>query len=195
MMKKLVRIVAAACCLFGLTFPLERKADASATGTIIGTEVRMRKGAGTNTEIIGYFDDGEKVEVLKSNVNEGRKWYEVNRQDGTQGWVVSEYCRVPEGSLIPSETRLQDRKGKIIGTEVRMRSDPNQNADVLDYFEKGRSGHHSGCCRWRWTALDPGGTGKRGHRLGGFGLPAGNLIDWSNTGSYDTIYRTTTRRL
>lgn len=70
MMKKLVRIVAAACCLFGLTFPLERKADASATGTIIGTEVRMRKGAGTNTEIIGYFDDGEKVEVLKSNVNE-----------------------------------------------------------------------------------------------------------------------------
>ena len=135
MMKKLVRIVAAACCLFGLTFPLERKADASATGTIIGTEVRMRKGAGTNTEIIGYFDDGEKVEVLKSNVNEGRKWYEVNRQDGTQGWVAGEYCR--EGSLIPSETRLQDRKGKIIGTEVRMRSDPNQNADVLDYFEKG----------------------------------------------------------
>lgn len=135
-MKKLVRIVAAACCLFGLTFPLERKADASATGTIIGTEVRMRKGAGTNTEIIGYFDDGEKVEVLKSNVNEGRKWYEVNRQDGTQGWVAGEYCRVPEGSLIPSETRLQDRKGKIIGTEVRMRSDPNQT-DVLDYFEKG----------------------------------------------------------
>lgn len=137
MMKKLVRILAAACCLLGLTFPLERKADASATGTIIGTEVRMRKGAGTNTAIIGYFEDGEKVEVLKSNVSEGRKWYEVNRQDGTQGWVAGEYCRVPDGSLIPSEARLQDRRGKIIGTDVRMRSDPNQNGDVLDYFEKG----------------------------------------------------------
>lgn len=137
MMKKLGRILAALCCLLGLTFPMERKVEASAAGTIIGTEVRMRKGAGTDTEILGYFEDGEKVEVLKSNVNEGRKWYEVSRKDGTLGWVAGEYCRVPEGSLIPSVTRLEDRKGRITGTEVRMRSDPNQNGDVLDYFTKG----------------------------------------------------------
>ena len=87
MMKKLGRILAALCCLLGLTFPMERKVEASAAGTIIGTEVRMRKGAGTDTEILGYFENGEKVEVLKSNVNEGRKWYEVSRKDGTlAGW-------------------------------------------------------------------------------------------------------------
>lgn len=136
-MKKMGRIIAALCCLLGLTFPMDRKADAAADGTIIGTEVRMRKGAGTDTEILGYFEDGEKVEVLKSNVNEGRKWYEVSRKDGTLGWVAGEYCRVQEGALIPSETRLQDRKGRITGTEVRMRSDPSQNGDVLDYFAKG----------------------------------------------------------
>lgn len=136
-MKKMGRIIAALCCLLGLTFPMDRKADAAAAGTIIGTEVRMRKGAGTDTEILGYFEDGEKVEVLKSNVNEGRKWYEVSRKDGTLGWVAGEYCRVQEGTLIPSETRLQDRKGRITGTEVRMRSDPSQNGDVLDYFAKG----------------------------------------------------------
>lgn len=136
-MKKMGRIIAALCCLLGLTFPMDRKADAAAAGTIIGTEVRMRKGAGTDTEILGYFEDGEKVEVLKSNVNEGRKWYEVSRKDGTLGWVAGEYCRVQEGDLIPSETRLQDRKGRITGTEVRMRSDPSQNGDVLDYFAKG----------------------------------------------------------
>lgn len=136
-MKKMGRIITALCCLLGLTFPMDRKADAAAAGTIIGTEVRMRKGAGTDTEILGYFEDGEKVEVLKSNVNEGRKWYEVSRKDGTLGWVAGEYCRVQEGALIPSETRLQDRKGRITGTEVRMRSDPSQNGDVLDYFAKG----------------------------------------------------------
>lgn len=136
-MKKMGRIIAALCCLLGLTFPMDRKADAAAAGTIIGTEVRMRKGAGTDTEILGYFEDGERVEVLKSNVNEGRKWYEVSRKDGTLGWVAGEYCRVQEGALIPSETRLQDRKGRITGTEVRMRSDPSQNGDVLDYFAKG----------------------------------------------------------
>ena len=51
--------------------------------------------------------------------------------------AAGEYCRVQEGALIPSETRLQDRKGRITGTEVRMRSDPSQNGDVLDYFAKG----------------------------------------------------------
>lgn len=99
MMKKLGRILAALCCLLGLTFPMERKVEASAAGTIIGTEVRMRKGAGTDTEILGYFENGEKVEVLKSNVNEGRKWYEVSRKDGTLGWVAGEYCRVPSFRL------------------------------------------------------------------------------------------------
>ena len=136
-MKKMGRIIAALCCLLGLTFPMDRKADAAAAGTIIGTEVRMRKGAGTDTEILGYFEDGEMVEVLKSNVNEGRKWYEVSRKDGTLGWVAGEECRVQAGALIPSETRLQDRKGRITGTEVRMRSDPSPNGDVLDYFAKG----------------------------------------------------------
>ena len=136
-MKKMGRIIAAVCCLLGLTCHVDGKADAAASGTIIGTEVRMRKGAGTDTEILGYFEDGEKVEVLKSNVNEGRKWYEVSRKDGSLGWVAGEYCRVQEGDLIPSETRLQDRKGRITGTEVRMRSDPSQNGDVLDYFAKG----------------------------------------------------------
>lgn len=169
-MKKMGRILAALCCLLGLTFPMERKADASAAGTIIGTEVRMRKGAGTDTEILGYFEDGEKVEVLKSNVNEGRKWYEVTRKDGSQGWVAGEYCRVPEGSLIPSVTRLEDRKGRITGTEVRMRSDPNQNGGCAGLLHQRGNRHHPGCCRRRRPPLDQGPAGKWGYRLGGFCL-------------------------
>ena len=144
-MKKMGRILAALCCLLGLTFPMERKADASAAGTIIGTEVRMRKGAGTDTEILGYFEDGEKVEVLKSNVNEGRKWYEVTRKDGSQGWVAGEYCRVPEGSLIPSVTRLEDRKGRIHrhGSADAQRSQPERGCAGL--LRQRGNRHHPGC--------------------------------------------------
>jgi len=139
MMKKMIRIAAVLCCLLGLSFPVDRKADAAATGTIIGTDVRMRLGAGTNTDIEGYFEDGESVEVLKSNVAGGRKWYQVTRSNGETGWVAGEYCRVPEGSRIPSEALAEERKGRIIGTEVRMRGDPNTNGDVLDYFTNGET--------------------------------------------------------
>lgn len=138
-MKKWSRIIAAALCVFGLGAPLGEKAEAASDGTIIGTEVRMRKGAGTDTEIIGVFDNGEVVTVLKSDVDGGRKWYEVTRKNGTTGWVAGEYCQVVETALIPSVNRMNDRQGKITGTEVRMRSDPSRNADVLDYFEKGET--------------------------------------------------------
>ena len=134
-MNKVGRILAALCCALGLTFPLER-VDAAAPGTIIGTEVRMRSGAGTNTDILGYFEDGEAVTVLQSDVRGGRKWYQVTRKNGVTGWVAGEYCRVADTGTVPSATFAADRKGRITGTEVRMRGDPSENGDVLDYFEK-----------------------------------------------------------
>ncbi len=106
-------------------------------GTITGTDVRMRSGAGLNTEIMGYFENGETVKVLKSDVEAGMKWYQVTRSDGSTGWVSADYCNVPEGTKVPTTTVTSEKKGRITGTEVRMRSDPNTNADILDYFEKG----------------------------------------------------------
>lgn len=104
-------------------------------GTITGTEVRMRNGAGINTEIMGYFEKGEVVEVLKSDVVSGMKWYQVKRTNGMTGWVSSDYCSLEEDAKVPAETAKQDKKGRIVGTEVRMRSDPSLNADVLDFFK------------------------------------------------------------
>ena len=106
-------------------------------GTITGTDVRVRSGAGLDTEILGYFEKGETVKVLKSDVEAGMKWYQVTRSDGTTGWVSADYCSIPEGTQIPTTTVTSEKKGRITGTEVRMRSEPNTNADVLEYFEKG----------------------------------------------------------
>ena len=103
-------------------------------GTITGTEVRMRSGAGTATDILGYFEKGEVVEVLKSDVVGGTKWYQVTRTNGATGWVSGDYCSVAEGANVPSTTTGGEKKGKITGTEVRMRSDPSLDADILNYF-------------------------------------------------------------
>ncbi len=47
-------------------------------GKITGTDVRLRTGAGTNTDIVDYFEEGETVEIT------GRKnnWYQVKRDNG-----------------------------------------------------------------------------------------------------------------
>ncbi len=107
-------------------------------GTITGTEVRMRNGAGTASAILGYFTKGEVVQVLKSETVNGAKWYNVRRADGTTGWVSADYCGLNGESVSEVETPVE-KTGKIVGTEVRMRSEPSLDADVLAYFNNGET--------------------------------------------------------
>lgn len=105
-------------------------------GTITGTEVRMRSGAGTTSAILGYFTKGEVVEVLKSDLVNGAKWYNVRRNDGTSGWVSADYCGLNGDTGAEVETTVE-KTGKIVGTEVRMRSEPSLDAAVMAYFDNG----------------------------------------------------------
>lgn len=65
--------------------------DASSqTGVITGTEVRMRKYNNVNSEILGYFDKGERVAIL-DNVD---GWFKVHRSNNTTGWVSGDFCKI-----------------------------------------------------------------------------------------------------
>lgn len=59
------------------------------TGIITATEVRMRQYNNTNSEILGYFNKGERVTIL-SNV---AGWYKVRRSDNSIGWVLGDFCK------------------------------------------------------------------------------------------------------
>lgn len=58
------------------------------TGIITGTEVRIRSGTGTNTDILGYFEKGEQVTILEVQ----EKWSKVQRSNGQIGWVSNDFC-------------------------------------------------------------------------------------------------------
>lgn len=62
---------------------------AVANGQIVGTEVRIRTGPGTNYDILGHFANGEYVSIQQTV--EG--WYCVQRASGTVGWVSAQFCR------------------------------------------------------------------------------------------------------
>ena len=105
---------------------LESGASWNATGQITGSDVRMRTGPSTNSDIIGYFDNGEYVTIIsRANVN----WYYVARNNGQRAYVHADYCRVVSTTPIAS--------GQITGTGVRMRADPSTNSDIIGYFEDG----------------------------------------------------------
>ena len=82
----------------------------------------MRRGPGLDQDIIGIFDDGEALSVLKSDVASGMKWYEVTSQ-WSYRLIAADYCVVADEYNVPSGAVQNGRKGVITGTEVRMRGD------------------------------------------------------------------------
>lgn len=66
--------------------------SAGASGTITGTEVRMRASYSTDSEVLGYFENGETVAILDDVTSAGQRWLKVRRSDGSVGWVSADFC-------------------------------------------------------------------------------------------------------
>ena len=104
-------------------------------GSIVGTEVRLRAQPGLNTKILGVLQDGEQVRLGKQQMADGLSWTYVARKNNDVGWVATQYCKMVSESFPANNAE----KCLITGEDVRMRSEPNVNADVLDLFVKGEN--------------------------------------------------------
>ena len=57
--------------------------------TVIADLLRIRKGPGTDTEVVGSYYNGEKVRILEVTTGkDGVKWGRTNR-----GWVCMDYLK------------------------------------------------------------------------------------------------------
>ena len=63
--------------------------DGKKYGMVTGTEVRMRKGPGTDTEIIGEFQKGTRLEILEKKGN----WYKVVNTNTFIGWISGDFFK------------------------------------------------------------------------------------------------------
>ena len=116
------------------------------TGTISGDDVRMRSGAGTGSSVIGTYDKGTKMSVIGASGN----WYQVS-YNGKTGYVSADYMKLTVGntgsssssSSTPAPTSSAGTtvsggfKASVIGTSVRLRSQPNTSSDTLGYYSNG----------------------------------------------------------
>lgn len=52
----------------------------------------MRAGPGTNYDIIGVFQKGEKVKEVDIQMSTKSTWVKVQRANGQVGWVSGKFC-------------------------------------------------------------------------------------------------------
>ncbi len=121
------------------------------TGTVSGNDVRMRSGASTSSSIVGTYDKGTKMSVIGASGN----WYKVSYNNKT-GYVSADYMKLSVGSTANTSTTSTTTttttttstattttsngfKASVIGTSVRLRSQPNTSSATLGYYSNGVS--------------------------------------------------------
>lgn len=67
------------------------------TGTIeVSSSLNLRKGPGTNYDVIGYLKNGDTGEIIgEDTASNGKIWYKMNI-NGKTGWASSSYVKVTE---------------------------------------------------------------------------------------------------
>ena len=101
-------------------------------GIIAGTDVRLRQQPGLNSKILDVLQENEQVRLGKQQMVDGLSWTYVVRKNNDIGWAATQFCKKTVGKSVSDSIE----KGIIVGEDVRLRSEPNLNSDILDLLAK-----------------------------------------------------------
>lgn len=97
------------------------------TGVITGSDVRMRKGAGTSYAVVGTYAKGTKMTITGSK----QGWYKVS-YNGKTGYVSADYMR-----LSPKTAYSSTKTGTVKGSSVRLRMGPSTSFTTVTTVSSG----------------------------------------------------------
>lgn len=95
----------------------------AATGTVSGSSVNVRKEASTSSDKVGTLNSGDTVEVGDSTDADGYTWYAVTLEDGTTGYVVSNYITVSDDTSSEASSDASGEASTESTTETATESD------------------------------------------------------------------------
>ena len=104
------------------------------TGTIQGTDVRVRSGPDTSYSILGEENSGVSFAVTGVSGS----WLKVSYNNGV-GYVKSTYLSVGAESSADTEVSAMSGTGTINGTTVRLRSGPSTSHEILGTYDTGKT--------------------------------------------------------
>lgn len=113
------------CALCGATE--SRDANAGQMGTITGSDLRIRAGAGTGYAIKGYLQRGDRVEILETKQVGSVLWGRIDN-----GWISMDYVELDE-----VEPEPQVLKGTVTAYSLCVRSNAGLNYAIKSHLPRG----------------------------------------------------------
>lgn len=100
----------------------------------VSSSLRVRSKANTNSSVLGYLHNGEKVNII----GKSGSWYKISFR-GKIGYVYGSYIK--EGSSHTPSTANFSGKGKVVHvtTSLRVRSGATISSSVLGYLYQGNT--------------------------------------------------------
>ena len=100
----------------------------------VSTNLRVRSSANTNSKVLGYLHNGEKVNIIEKTGS----WYKIDF-NGKIGYVHGDYIK--EGESNTNSVTNSSKKGKVINvtTSLRVRSGASTSHSVIGYLYKGNT--------------------------------------------------------
>lgn len=129
--------------------------SSASSGTVNGSNVRMRMGPSTSFSIVTTYSSGKSVKITGVTDN----WYEVSI-DGKYGYMSKDYVKVSGTSAGTSPVKpaqSMDAVGTVNGNCVRMRSGPSTSYAVIGYYNRGTQVKISGKTN-NWYYVSVNGT-------------------------------------
>ena len=121
------------CTLCGETET--RQVEKGQMGTITGSDLRIRAGAGTGFSVVGYLQKGDRVEILETKQVGTILWGRTEK-----GWISMGFVKLD--MIVPEPEPLPDPEPEAITATVttsvlRIRKEATTASAVAGYYQEG----------------------------------------------------------
>ncbi len=107
--------------------------------TVTATDVNLRSGPGTNYELIGKADRGDRFTVTDTKQGGSYLWGKTEK-----GWIALKYTTYSQSSqpeqkpeTQPEQPSTEKRNGTVTGSSLRIRKGPSTGYEILGYYNTG----------------------------------------------------------
>ncbi|PLR78035.1 N-acetylmuramoyl-L-alanine amidase [Bacillus sp. V3-13] len=112
----------------------EEVSATSGTGTVTTDGLRLRKGPGTEFQVVAVLSSGQTVDILETNEN----WTKIKAPDG-EGWISKEYLAAAPDQEKKRANKSTKKSGTATVNSLNVREQPSLQSNVIKKLGEGET--------------------------------------------------------